>query len=71
MMKRNRGGRVGTQLKYEPDNHRMLVEMILACKPTLCFCCNEKNWIQNKMPVDIQTSTLELTQEEVTAPAHH
>ena len=42
MMKRNRGGRVGTQLKYEPDNHRMLVEMILACKPTLCIFCNKK-----------------------------
>ena len=28
-------------------------------------------WIQNKMPVQIQTSTLEFNQEEVAALSHH
>ena len=29
------------------------------------------DWLQNKMPVQIQTSTLEMKQEEATALAHH
>ena len=42
----------------------------LGVQSTLCFFA-VKNGIQNKMPDKIQTSSLELNQEEVTAVAHH
>ena len=43
--------------------------MILACNQLCMF--SKKTWIQNKMPVEIHTSILEVNQEEVTALAHH
>ena len=65
LMKRKTGG-VGTQFRNEPDNHLILVN---GMQPT--FFIRERQWTQNKMPVQIQTSTLEVNQEEGTALAHH
>ena len=48
----------------------MLVNMIKACNK-LCLLCEVKTWIQNKMPVQIDTTIAELSQEEVTALTHH
>ena len=70
LVKRKKGGGVGTHFKNETDNHRMLVNMVLACNPLSLFFAVNK-CIQNKMSVWIQTSTLGLHQEEVTAVAHH
>ena len=59
LMNRRKGGGVGRHFRNESDNHRMLVNMILAMKI----------WIHNKMSVRIQTSTVELNQVEVAALA--
>ena len=49
----------------------MLVNVMLACTIKLCLSLATEKWIQNKMPVQIDTAILELNQEEVTALAHH
>ena len=36
-MERKNEGAVGTRFKNEPENHRMLVSLILACKQLLIF----------------------------------
>ena len=41
------------------------------CVQTTLFVLAVKMWIQNKMPVQIRTSILDLNREEVTALAHH
>ena len=65
LLKRKKGGRAGTHFNNEPENHLILVNMILAC--TVFFAM--KNWIQNTMPISIENSILELNQEEHTASA--
>ena len=48
----------------------MLVSMIFW-RAINSFPFVATNWIQNKMVVQIETSTLELNEEEVTALARH
>ena len=45
---------VGKHFKHEPENHRMLVNGVLAFNH---FFRSAKNWIHSKMPVQIRTST--------------
>ena len=62
------GGGVGNHFRNEPDNHRLLVNMMLS---SYQHCFSQWNWLWNKMFVRIQTSTLELNHEEAAALAHH
>ena len=66
LVRRNKGGGTGTHFRNEPGNHHMLVNMILASNQ-LWLCFAVYLWIQNKMSAKIQTSTLELNPEDVTA----
>ena len=63
LMKRKKGGAVGTHFKNESDNDRVVVKISLAC--------NEKIGYRTSCQLSFKHSTPELNQEEVTASAHH
>ena len=70
LMKRKKGGGgAGTHFKSEPGNHLMLVDLTVACN-RLCLFYAVQDRIQNKMPVQIRISIMELRQEEIAAFAH-
>ena len=66
-MKRKKG--VGTHFKNESDKSSHAREYDFW-RANNSFS-EVKNWIQSKVSVKIQTSCLEVNQEEVTALAHH
>ena len=61
-------------IRNESENHRMLVNMILACNQFRFFQKKKKkrnDELDREQDVEIQTSTLRLNEEQVIALAHH
>ena len=57
LMRKMKGGGAGTHFKNEPLKYLMLVSMIFW-RAINSFPFVATNWIQNKMVVQIETSTL-------------
>ena len=68
-MRREDGGEAGPRFKQEPENHLLLVDVTLACNQR-CLFFAVTSWVRNKEPVQIETSILELNQDEIKALAH-
>ena len=69
-MKRQKRGGVGTHFRNEPDNHRVLVNMILACF-RICFFLGVKIGSGSRCQFRFAPPLSKLNQEEVTAWAYH
>ena len=70
LMKRKKRGGVETHFEKRVGQSSHAHEYDVGAQSTL-FTFTTNNWIQNKISVRIQASTLDLNREEVTALAHH